>query len=272
MAPELQRTTVTRTTTSRSEGREDIKRNIANIADQIAQVRDRARSEAESLEKIRGMLDVGYLNDLLRTVETLETRLETVEQEAVASAGDVDNLRRDLESEQARLAKLWDAYKVQEDELNRVKRDYPELEARLADRDRQVETLRREIARLEPLSRYKTDYDTVVKENQALRGEVDHLDAELRRASDTIRSNEHEMTILREDAASKTRVAELEKSLDDERERLAKLYKVYEDLESDSKVSFERVAQWEEWFRSAQSGMKVVGNAVERAPRARVGS
>lgn len=266
---ELQRTTVTRTTT-RVEGREDIKRNIATIAEEIARVRDRAKEEAQSLERIRGMLDVGYLNDLLRTVETLETRLDTVEKEAITAASDVDALRRELEAEQARLAKLWDAYKAQEDELNRLKRDYPQLEERLHDRDRTIETLRREIARLEPLSRYKTDYDTVVKENQALRGEVDHMEAELRRAADTIRSLEHEATLLREDAASKSRVQELERQLEEERERLAKLYKVYEELESDSKVVGERVAAWEEWFRSVQSGMRVVGNAVDRAPRMRL--
>lgn len=271
MAPELQRTTVTRTTT-RTEGREDIKRNIASIAEEIAKVRDRAKEEAQSLERIRGMLDVGYLNDLLRTIETLETRLETVEKEALTSAADVDTLRRDLEAEQARLAKLWDAYKAQEDELGRIKRDFPQLEERLHDRERTIETLRREVARLEPLSRYKTDYETVVRENQALRGEVDHLEAELRRAADTIRSLEHEMTTLREDAASKTRVAELERQLEEERERLAKLYKVYEDLEADSKVAAERVAAWEEWFRSVQSGMRVVGNAVDRSPRMRVSS
>lgn len=272
MAPELQRTSTTVTRTTRTEGREDIRRNIANIAEEIARVRDRAKEEAQSLEKIRGMLDVGYLNDLLRTIETLETRLETVEKEAIDGAASVEGMRRELEAEQARLAKLWDAYKAQEDELNRIKRDYPDLEARVADRERQIESLRREVARLEPLSRYKTDYDTVVKENQGLRGEVDHLDAELRRASDSLRAMEHEMAMLREDAASKTRVAELEKALEDERERLAKLYKVYEELEADSKVNAERMGQWEEWFRSVQSAMKVVGNSVERAPRNRVSS
>ncbi|MHB8634069.1 MAG: hypothetical protein ACYDBQ_08915 [Thermoplasmatota archaeon] len=270
MAPEVQRTSVT-TRTIHSEGREDVKRNIATIAEEIAKVRDRAREEAVSLEKIRGMLDVGYLTDLLRTIETLETRLETVEKEALEAAGDVDGLRRELEAEQARLAKLWEAYKAQEDELQRAKREYPQLEERLQDRERTIENLRRDVARLEPLSRYKSDYDTVVKENQGLRGEVDHLDAELRRAADQIRSIEHEMGILREDASSKKRVGELESQLEEERERLAKLYKVYEDLEADSKVTVERIAQWEEWFRSVQSGMKVVGNGVERAPRARVG-
>jgi chromosome segregation ATPase len=267
MAPELQRTTVTRTT--RTEGREDLKRNIAQIAEEIARVRDRAKEEAQSLERIRGMLDVGYLNDLLRTVETLETRLETVEQEAITAASDVDALRRELDAEQARLAKLWDAYKAQEDELARIKRDYPQLEERLADRERTIESLRREVARLEPLSRYKTDYETVVKENQALRTEVDHLEAELRRASDALRDLEHEATLLREDAASKTRVAELERQIEEERERLAKLYKVYEELEQDHKVSLERVGAWEEWFRSVQSGMRVVGNGADRAPRLR---
>lgn len=270
MAPEVQRTTVTTRSTTRSEGREDIKRNIANIAEEIAKVRDRAKEEAQSLERIRGMLDVNYLQDLLRTIETLETRLETVESEALTSAADVDALRRELASEQGRLAKLWDAYKAQEDEVERMRRDYPALEERVADRERVIEGLRRDVARLEPLSRYKADYDAVVKENQALRGEVDHLDAELRRAAESLRTAEYEMTALREDAASKSRVKELEGQLDEERERLAKLYKVYEELSDDHKVTTERNALWEEWFRSVQSAMKVVGNGVERAPRVRL--
>lgn len=268
MATERTTTTTTTTRTLRTEGADSIKRNLGNIASEIEKVRQRAREEVNSLERIKGMLDVGYLNDLLRSVEQLEVRLQTLESETVTAAADVESTRAELAKEQERLAKLWEAYKAQEDELANLRREAPILQERVLERERALESLRREVARLEPMSRYKSEYDAAVRENQTLRVEVEGLNRELRRISDLLREQEGQMAALREDAASKSRVAELQGALDAERERLAKLYKVYEEQAEDLKRSTGRLDRWEAWFQKVEPSLSAMCRAASDAPRA----
>ncbi len=255
------RTTITRTT---HQGADQIKANLRHVSQEIARVRDRAREEANSLEKIKGMLDVGYLNDLVKSIEELEVRMETLQSEAVGAAGEVDSLKGELAREQDRLAKLWEAYKAQEDELNQARAGAE----RLAASERIVEGLRREVARLEPLSRYKSEYDATVRENQTLRIEVENLNRDLVRGQDQLRQWEGEMVALREGAASKSRVTEIEGLLEEERERLAKLYKVYEEQANELKSASDRLSSWEDWVQKVLPAMETLCRHGSSAPRA----
>lgn len=252
--------------TVRVEGADEIKKNLSNVANEIGRVRDQARQEVDALEKIRGMLDTGYLDSLIRSIEDLETRIEELEGTTLSAQDEMDRYRADLEQEQERLRKLWDAYKTQEDELDRVKRDYPLMEEKLFERERTIETLRREIARLEPLGKYKNDYEALVKEHRALGAEADRLDAELEKANDTIADLEEDVVRLREVEDNAGRVEELEHLLDEERERLAKLYKVYEELEADKKAIEQDAQVWEAWFTKVRPHMAAMCDAVDSAP------
>lgn len=255
-------------TTTRTQGADQIKANLSRVSQEIARVRDRAREEANSLEKIKGMLDVSYLNDLITSISELETRMQTLQQESLVAGQEVDTLRGELAREQDRLAKLWEAYKTQEDELNQLRRDAPAFAERAASAERTAESLRRDVARLEPLSRYKSEYDAVVRENQTLRVEVESLNRDLVRSQDTLRDWETEMASLRESAGSKGRVAELEGQLNDERERLAKLYKVYEEQAEDMKSNTARLDAWESWFQKVLPAMETICRNAGTAPRA----
>lgn len=261
MATVVERRTVT---TTRTQGADQIKANLGRVSQEIAKVRDRAREEANSLEKIKGMLDVGYLNDLIQSIEELESRMTTLQSEAFGAAGEVDSLRGELAREQDRLAKLWEAYKAQEDELGQLRRDAEGV----ASAQRTVESLRREVARLEPLSRYKSEYDATVRENQTMRIEVENLNRDLVRMSDQMRDAEAEMVQLREAGVSKTRVTDLEHALDEERERLAKLYKVYEEQAQELRESAARLVAWEDWVQKVLPPMETLGRHAPNAPRA----
>ncbi len=265
MATVVERRTVT---TTRTQDAGQIKANLGRVSQEIARVRDRAREEVTSLEKIKGMLDVGYLNDLITSIEELEVRMQTLQGEALGAAGEVDSLRNELAREQDRLAKLWEAYKAQEDELNQLRRDSPALTERLVSAERQVEALRRENSRLEPLSRYKSEYDAAVRENQTLRIEVEGLNRDLVRMGDQVRQTESDMATLRESGVSKSRVSELERALEEERERLAKLYKVYEEQATELKDATGRLTAWEEWVQKALPPMETLARHAAHAPRA----
>ncbi|MEA3190500.1 MAG: hypothetical protein QOD77_1082 [Thermoplasmata archaeon] len=267
MASSVERRTVT-TRTLRTEGTDQIKTNLSRVSEEISRVRDRAREEVNSLERIKGMLDVGYLNDLIKSIEQLEVRMETLETEALTSARDVDETRAELQKEQERLAKLWEAYKAQEDELTQLRRDSPLLQERVTQAERQSESLKREVARLEPLSRYKSEYDAVVRENQTLRVEVESLSREARRSQDELRAVQGELVTLREEGAFKGRAAELQNLLEEERERLAKLYKVYEEQAEDLKSARARLDAWEAWVQKVLPAMDTLCRHAGSAPRA----
>jgi DNA repair exonuclease SbcCD ATPase subunit len=261
-------TTVSSSRSVRTEGADTLKRNLGNIASEIERVRAKAREEAASLEKIKGMLDVGYLNDLIRSIEELEVRMETLQRESLTAGAEVDQVRGDLAREQDRLAKLWTAYKSLEDELERTKRDGPALAQRLAERERQLESLRQELSRLGGLEQFKSNYEAASRENQTLRIEVENLNREGRRMADQMRAAETEMMQLRSDAGSKARVEELEHTLDAERERLAKLYKVYEEQVAEVKKSRARLDAWEDWYQSVLPAMETLCRQASTAPRA----
>ena len=100
------------------ESAESLKSNLRQVAEELTRVRDRTREEAESLDRIRGMLDLKYLNDLLSVIDQLEKRVKEVE-----SGAEQKKYILELEAEQRRLAKLWDAFKTQEDQLKAVERE-----------------------------------------------------------------------------------------------------------------------------------------------------
>ena len=263
------RTTVTRTTRVDTRGADQLKANIQSIAQQISAVRDQARQEVSSLEKIRSMLDVGYLNDLLASVQTLEERIETLEREAAQASSTAGTLEGELAQERSRLEKLWQAYKAQEDELARLKRDYPLMEEKLFERERTIESLRREVSRLEPFARYKGEVDRLDQEKRALENQLRRAETDLERAMADLRAMEREMDGLRELGPAKERARELEEQLAEERERLAKLYKVYEDVEADKKALQDRLAAWDQWFRRVGPAMQTLCGAASDAPRGR---
>ncbi len=265
MAGTIERRRTTRTTRS-IRGADEIKSNLSSVAAEISRVRDQARAEVESLEKIRGMLDTGYLENLLSGITELEERIEELESATMQSRDEVGRYQRDLEQEQERLRKLWDAYKSQEDELERLKRDYPLMEEKLFERERTIEQLKRDIARLEPLEGYKRDFEALEKDHMALEDEMGRMEDTLGRAQDRIEELEGTVVQLKEVERESGRAKELEGLLDEERERLAKLYKVYEDLEAERDELAARADEWQDWFRSLEPHFKGACRTFEDAP------
>jgi hypothetical protein len=176
-----------------AESAENLKANLRQVADELTRVRDRTREEAESLDRIRGMLDLKYLNDLLSVIDQLEARVKQVE-----SGAEQKKYIQELDTEQRRLAKLWDAFKTQEDQLKAVERERDDILA-------EYRKLEKSIADLGSPSRVKSRILELEGENQLLKGDA---------------------------ARTSQRLEEYVKLFTQEQERLAKLYKVFEDTES----------------------------------------
>ncbi len=175
------------------ESAESLKSNLRQVADELTRVRDRTREEVDSLDRIRGMLDLKYLNDLLSVIDQLEARIKTVE-----SGAEARKYILELESEQRRLAKLWDAFKTQEDQLKALERERDDILG-------EYRKLEKSLVDLGSPARVKARILDLESENQLLKGDA---------------------------ARTASRLEEYVKLFTQEQERLAKLYKVFEDTEA----------------------------------------
>lgn len=176
-----------------TESAEAVKANLQQVAEEIARVRDRTKEEVESLDRIRGMLDLKYLNDLLSVIDSLENRVRQMEQGTEAL-----RWKNELENEQRRLAKLWDAFKTQEDQLRAIERERDDILAQYRNYEKQF-----------------ADFGGPQKLKQRV--------AELENTNKRI-GIEHE--------AAASRLEKYVSLFTQEQERLAKLYKVWEDTEA----------------------------------------
>lgn len=126
-------------------------------------------------------------------------------------------LEEALNQESRRLEKLWDAYKAQEHELQDALARVKTLEASLAEKDGAIEDA-------------EARASSVAEEKDA---EIARLNAEVERLQQQV----SDVDALREEVkaveAYRARVDELEEAYSRERERLAKLYLVYEELQEE---------------------------------------
>ena len=153
-----------------------------------------------------------------------------------------DALRAELAREQERLRKLWDAFKSQEDELAQLRLAAP------------TSTLNASEGR----------------GSDSLRREVELLTGDLRRAAEGQKRLEDENQVLRENAKAHAevarRVTNLEGELAEERERLAKLYAVYEEVETERKKLEARLKEWDAWFHGAAPHIEELARSIHGAP------
>lgn len=132
----------------------------------------------------------------------------------LATTTSSDGTRQELLLEQRRLAKLWDAFKRQEDEYRALERERDDLWAR-------VQELEKATSSLGDPTQTLVRVNTLSKENERLRADVADLG---------------------------TRLEEYRGLFHDEQERLAKLYKVYEDTEAQLEAATKDVEKWHRFW------------------------
>ena len=132
------------------------------------------------------------------------------------------------------MAKLWDAFKRQEDDYRSVERERDDLWQR-------VQQLEKVTAVIGDPQQTAIRLNTLVKENERLRADVGDLGA---------------------------RLEEYRSLFNAEQERLAKLYKVYEDTEAQLEAAAKELEKWHRWWekhneelpqKAAQEASKATG-------------
>lgn len=164
------------------------------------------------------------------------------------TSADLQAVRDELAREQERLRKLWDAFKSQEDELGRL-RATPTATA---------------------LSNATATASADARTVESLRREVELLSGDLRRAGEAQRRLEDENAALREAAraAEETgrRATGLQSELEQERERLAKLYVVYEEVETERARLEQHLKEWDAWYHGVAPHLAEICRSIGGAP------
>ena len=241
---------------------------IQQVTSQLEQIRSSFYQGVEEIERIKKILNsehIGRFSDIITEYETQLTRMEKERNEAIENAR---KYSQELEKEKERLIKLWDAYKLQEDELNERDKRIAELERKVKeyedklretekDLSGRIETLTRKLEEKENLLReyddFRRKYALYEEKNRKLQEEIDNL-------RNTLNEKEKEITQLkqmvdelskyREFEDYKTKYEKLNIEFNKERERLVKLYKLYEDLERENNKLREELNGWRQWYES----------------------
>lgn len=234
------------TTSTRTHEASDLKKRLSSVQDQLQTIESQVRQDAESLQKLRQMLDVSYLEEITGLIADLELRVNEVASDAEEARRRADEAEETLRSEQERLEKLWDVYKVQETDLENLRGEQARhkataeaAEERARELEAQVEAERR-----------------ALRQAQAETGDLRQKLADAEARAEDLKSYE----------ALGTKVTELEENLNDERERLAKLYAVYEETQAERDDANARLKQWQAWWDAHHKSLKGVTKAVNEAP------
>ena len=241
---------------------------IQQVTSQLEQIRSSFYQGVEEIERIKKILNsehIGRFSDIITEYETQLTRMEKERNEAIENAR---KYSQELEKEKERLIKLWDAYKLQEDELNERDRRIAELERKVKEYENKLRETEKDLSsRIETLTRKLEEKENLLKEYSDFRKKHNlyeernrKLHEEIENLRNTLNEKEREITQLkqmvdelskyREFEDYKTKYEKLNIEFNKERERLVKLYKLYEDLERENNKLREELNGWRQWYES----------------------
>jgi len=236
----------------------------------------------EDLAKIQSMLNLDGLNKMDSMIRSFEDRLSEAERRREEAVEGARRYSVELEKEKDRLVKLWDAYKNQEESLSAQEKRVIELDARLRDTEQiHMQFERDATARIQTLTEKLEEGEQAVQQLDDLRQQVmrfdtirtqletntDHMRRDLTVKDDIIRTLEMQVEQLRgfeQFADFKTKFEEVSTEFEKEKERLTKLFHLYEETESENKMIKDELRDWQNWFDSNDELFTKLFTSVEQ--------
>lgn len=250
------------------EPKEDFIERLQQASTEIDSIKNSFSKGMEDLARIQSIISFDGVNKLTTMVQEFEDRLIDAERKREEASEGARKFSTELEKEKERLVKLWDAYKNQEEELSIQEKRASELEERL----REVETSKNQIeqdvtARLNTLSQKLEEKDQQIRQLQEFEQQatefqnaktqfdqkVNELAHEVNAKEEMIRSLETQVDELRQFeqmAEFKTKFDDVSTEYEKEKERLTKLFALYEETDSENKKLREEIKGWQSWFSS----------------------
>jgi chromosome segregation ATPase len=241
---------------------------LTQVANEIDTIKNSFSKSTEDLSRIQNMLDIGGLEEINGIIENFESKLSEAEKEREEAAQGARRYGEELEKEKERLVKLWDAYKNQEEELSTSEKKLAEYEerARMAevskkqleeDFNARIETINKKLEvneeKINQFDSYKQRCEEFDGIRNKLEEEINVLKGEIKNRDDTIDSMQKQIEGLKEYekySEYKDQFEELSGQYEKEKERLTKLYHLYEETEAECNHLREQMTGWQSWYDS----------------------
>ena len=222
----------------------------------------------DDLAKIQSMLSVDGMNKIHTMIQDFEDRLTEAERMKAEAHEGARKYSEELEKEKERLIKLWDAYKNQEEALSTQEKRAFEFEEKWkqaeeekteieADMNARITTLTQRLEEKEKQEMQTESFKQKIMEFDQIRNQLEEtihgLRGEVNAKDETIKSMEGqigELQQLEQDAEFKAKFEEVSQEYEKEKERLTKLFRLYEETEAENKKLKTEVKGWQDWFKS----------------------
>jgi len=255
---------------------------LQEASTELGSVKSSFSKSMEDLSRIESMLNLDGLDKMDSMIRSFEDRLSESERRREEAAEGARRYSMELEKEKERLVKLWDAYKNQEESLSAQEKRVAELDEKLRDTERmhiqferdataRVQTLTEKINEREQALQQMEDMKQQVMRFDSIRTQmetnIDSMHRDLMTKDDVIGGLERQVEELRgfeQFVQFKTKFEETSIELDKEKERLTKLFRLYEETESENKQLKEDLRGWQDWFNSNEALFTKLFSSVEQ--------
>jgi chromosome segregation ATPase len=258
---------------------------LQEASTELGSVKSSFSKGMDELAKIQSMLNLDGLNKMDSMIRSFEDRLSEAERRREEAVEGARRYSVELEKEKERLIKLWDAYKNQEESLSAQEKRVAELEERLRDTDQirtqfehdattRIQTLTQKLEEREKAVQQLDDMKQQVMRFDTIRTQmetnIDRMRGELTTKDDVIRGLERQVEEFRgfeQFAEFKTKFEEVSTEFEKEKERLTKLFRLYEETESENKQLKDDLQNWQSWFDSNEELFTKLFTSVENLKR-----
>ena len=236
----------------------------------------------DDLAKIQGMLSQEGVDNISTMIQDFEGRLSESERRRNEATEGAQRYSEELEKEKERLVKLWDAYKNQEEELANQEKKTTGLEdklreiedsrgqfeedanARIATLTQKLEEREQDLQQLEELRQNVMEFDSIKGQ---LEGEMDSFKADISAKEETINllnAKIDELKKFEESAEFETKFEEISVEFEKEKDRLTKLFRLYEETEAENRKLKDEVKEWKNWFDSNEAVFTNLFSSMDR--------
>jgi len=241
---------------------------LQQASNEIDSIKSSFSKSMEDLAKVQNVLSLDGVNKVNSMIQNFEDRLSDAERLREEATEGARKYSDELEKEKERLVKLWDAYKNQEEEMSVQEKRVLELEGKMRETEQskrqfeedsiaRINTLTHKLEEKEQESQQLEETKQRIGEFDGIRNRLEEsihgLKSEINAKDETIKSLEAQVEELKpfeKFAEFKTKFEEVSEEHEKEKDRLTKLFRLYEETESENKRLKEEVNGWQNWFDS----------------------
>ena len=249
------------------ENLDSLKEKLNTVTNEIDAIKLSFSKSAEDLSRIQNMLNIGNIEDISGVLDKYENQVAEAEKKRIEAAESSKKYSEELEKEKERLIKLWDAYKNQEEELSHTEKKLTEYEERVKaaeaakgqvedDYVARIKTLEQKLQENEGKANQYEEFKQKCEDFDAIRN---NLEQEVQTLKNHVNEKDTEITRLNTELAEakemesyveyKDKYEELNAEYEKEKERLTKLYQLYEETDTECKRLKEENKNWENWYK-----------------------